>query len=314
MPDLHQDELLVRHLRTFFSDLDSDAIGELHNALEWVEIAGGGTLMTQGEPGDSMFVVISGRLRAYVADEDGSPHRVREMGRGQIIGEMSLYTGASRSATVVAIRDSVLARLAKADFDRLLADAARPPVLHETENRHLVQRPGRSEAAEILVLLHPPQVRCPRGTREWFARRPVADHVHVRPDVDRDMARLARLQTHTADLGPDLGHHARVIKRASALSTVRPVRRTLCPFTDVGARYPQDATDRLHLSSPGNKGERAIHFRSRATSMASFRTSFSRVLRPNRRSSSRIFRAAAASSEAGTTGSPAATEARLPPW
>src|SRR5262249_39208180 len=72
------------------------------------------------------------------------------------------------------------------------------PVLHETETRLLMQRPGRSEAAEILVLLHPAPARNPRGTREWLDRRPLADHVHVRPDVDRDMARLARLQTHTA--------------------------------------------------------------------------------------------------------------------
>ena len=37
----------------------------------------------------------------------------------------------------------------------LLADAAQPPALHATEPQCLMQRPGRTEAAEILVLLHP---------------------------------------------------------------------------------------------------------------------------------------------------------------
>jgi len=45
-----------------------------------------------------------------VRDEEGVPRMVREMGRGQVIGEMSLYTDEPRSASVVAIRDSVLVR------------------------------------------------------------------------------------------------------------------------------------------------------------------------------------------------------------
>ena len=57
---------------------------------------------------------------------------------------------------------------------------------------------GRAEAAEILVLLHPRQTKNPRGTRAWLDRREVAGHHHIRPDVDADMARLARIESHTA--------------------------------------------------------------------------------------------------------------------
>ena len=49
---------------------------------------------------------------------------VREMARGQIIGEMSMYTEEPRSATVVAVRDSVLAKLARSEFAKLLATSA----------------------------------------------------------------------------------------------------------------------------------------------------------------------------------------------
>jgi NTE family protein len=61
-----------------------------------------------------------------------------------------------------------------------------------------MQRPGRSEAAETLVLLHPAEQRCPQGTRRWLERRPVSGHLHIRPALDRDMARLARFQSGTA--------------------------------------------------------------------------------------------------------------------
>ncbi len=60
--------------------------------------------MEQGEPGDSAYLCISGRLRVYVRGEDGSQRMVREMSRGEVIGEMSLYTGEPRSATVIALR------------------------------------------------------------------------------------------------------------------------------------------------------------------------------------------------------------------
>ena len=74
-----------------------------------------------------------------------------------------------------------------------MADAAQPPAVHAIEQTCLTERPARSEAAEILVLLHPAELTTPRGTREWLARRAVTGHVHIRPDLERDIARLARL-------------------------------------------------------------------------------------------------------------------------
>jgi len=65
--------------------------------------------------------------------------------------------------------------------------------VHAIEEACLAQRAARSEAAEILLLLHPAELTTPRGTREWLARRPVTGHVHIRPALDRDIARLARL-------------------------------------------------------------------------------------------------------------------------
>jgi len=322
--DYHE-RLLTELLAALFGDLDESAAQLLRDHLRWVEVAGGTTLMAEGEPGDSMYLSVSGRLRAYVRQDDGGQRMVREMSRGQVIGEMSLFTGEPRSATVVAIRDSVLVRLDKADFDRLiaasaqvgvaltrqiiarlktehqpvayaapvtvgfmavtdgpemgplvqalaaqlarfgrvkvidaaavmqalgldpnasrsgddaadayrrvalwldevetshefvllcadagptpwsrlcsrhadeivlLADASCTPAVHPVETQCLVDRPPRTEAAQILVLLHDEHQRCPAGTAGWLARRPVDDHLHVRPALARDVARLARL-------------------------------------------------------------------------------------------------------------------------
>ena len=68
-----QEELLDRHLKTYLHNVEPAALDVMRDCLEWVEIPGGQTLMTQGEVGDAMYLVLSGRLRAYVNGEDGMP-------------------------------------------------------------------------------------------------------------------------------------------------------------------------------------------------------------------------------------------------
>jgi NTE family protein len=80
----------------------------------------------------------------------------------------------------------------------LLADATQPPALHTVEQAGQTPRPAHSQAAEVLVLVHPPHTQSPQGTAAWLNRRPVADHVHLRAGQARDLARLARLISRTA--------------------------------------------------------------------------------------------------------------------
>lgn len=76
--------------------------------------------MREGEAGDCLYVVASGRLGVVVNGANGAEVAVAELGRGETVGEMALLTGAPRSATVRAVRDSILLRFSKSSFDRLL--------------------------------------------------------------------------------------------------------------------------------------------------------------------------------------------------
>jgi hypothetical protein len=271
---------------------------------------------------DAAYLSLSGRLRVYVNGADGSQRAVRELGRGEIVGEIGLYSEAPRTATVVAVRHTVLARLDKArfydlvqrhpqasfaltrqiierlqtqstsrpeaapvmlcllpitahvqaatlaaDLQRALAkhgrvacigaaearaqalqkhgaasDAACALVLDELETGHdfvLLQADvadegwGRlctrhadeilllaqaSEPAHIhpieqaclieslqlgapnqtLLLLHPAELKSPLGMRRWLDRRPVNGHINLRPALERDVQRLARILSHQA--------------------------------------------------------------------------------------------------------------------
>ena len=75
--------------------------------------------MRQGDAGDRLFLVRSGRLRVFVENEEGV-RAVRELGAGSTMGELALLTGARRSATVQAIRDTELFELDADVFHALL--------------------------------------------------------------------------------------------------------------------------------------------------------------------------------------------------
>ncbi|MBU6260830.1 MAG: patatin-like phospholipase family protein [Burkholderiales bacterium] len=115
-----QDDLLLQHLQAFLGTLDAALVDAIRDRVRWQRLAGGQTLMRQGEPGDALYLLISGRLRVYIED-DGERRVVREVARGEVVGEMSLITEAPRSATLVAIRDSVLVRLDRQAYAQLQA-------------------------------------------------------------------------------------------------------------------------------------------------------------------------------------------------
>jgi len=99
--------------------LSSDALDEIVEAMELLHLASGEVLFRAGDRSDSLYVVLHGRLRESVSGRDGRESVVREAGRGESIGEYALITGKPRSATVQAVRDTVLARLSRDSFLRL---------------------------------------------------------------------------------------------------------------------------------------------------------------------------------------------------
>ncbi len=117
-----QPRLLPRGIETLeiFKDLAPAALDTLRAELEWLSLPGGWTLFEEGESGDSLYVVISGRLGVYAKAAGGSEELIAELVAGETAGEMALLSGEPRSATVVAMRDTELLRLSRKAFERLL--------------------------------------------------------------------------------------------------------------------------------------------------------------------------------------------------
>jgi NTE family protein len=106
-----------------------------------LRVPAGEWLFHAGDPGEALYVVRTGRLE--VVDEETSAV-VRELGRGDAVGELALLTGSPRSASVRAARSSDLLTIGRADFERLLEAA---PAISLALNRVLAEELRDTRAA-----------------------------------------------------------------------------------------------------------------------------------------------------------------------
>jgi CRP-like cAMP-binding protein len=108
--------------------------------------ATGETIVRQGAPGASMFVIHSGEVRVTI--EPGG-HEVARLGPGSFFGEMSLLTGDPRTANVVAVSDTLAIEIPAESFRRIAL--AQPAVVDAVGLAVVTRRAGldktRTEAA-----------------------------------------------------------------------------------------------------------------------------------------------------------------------
>jgi CRP/FNR family transcriptional regulator, cyclic AMP receptor protein len=80
------------------------------------------TIMAGGDPTDSLYIVLSGRLKVMMSDAEGKEVILSILGPGEFFGEMGLIDDEPRSATVVTIEPCELLSIAKRDFKKALAE------------------------------------------------------------------------------------------------------------------------------------------------------------------------------------------------
>lgn len=101
-----------------FNNLPAEALAALAAGLERTEVPAGTMIVREGEPAGPMYVIETGRVRAFRAGEpDLAYYRT-----GDFFGETAMFLGRPRSASVETVTDSVLLRLPAEHFERLLAD------------------------------------------------------------------------------------------------------------------------------------------------------------------------------------------------
>ena len=87
--------------------------------LRRYQLPSGRALFSEGDHDAFLAIVIDGRLDIHKRDSSDQHRTVAELGRGKMVGEMSLLDGAARSATALAATETDLLVLTKQDFDQL---------------------------------------------------------------------------------------------------------------------------------------------------------------------------------------------------
>jgi predicted acylesterase/phospholipase RssA/CRP-like cAMP-binding protein len=118
--------------------VDDAVAAEVVALASWVRLAAGEALFEQGDVSDAGYLLVTGRL-GVARNGDA----VGEVSRGEVVGELGVLEAAPRSATVIALRDSSLARF-EPDAFRTLAAAHPDLMLHVV--RTIVARSRRPDA------------------------------------------------------------------------------------------------------------------------------------------------------------------------
>lgn len=117
----HQFDLLEKLLVQLLGEIDGALLDAINSEVEWVFLRGNQVLFERGQESEAVYIVLTGRLKAFLEDDEGRRKLLGDIVRGETVGELPMFTGEPRSADVIAARDSTLARLSKEAFIKLLS-------------------------------------------------------------------------------------------------------------------------------------------------------------------------------------------------
>src|SRR5437773_8759225 len=113
---------------SIFSSLSERDLSQLAEVAVPRAYLGGESIFREGDSGDTCYVVRSGRVRVTRRHSDGRVLTLAELGSGQMFGELAMFDGETRSASVEAIEDTRALALLAGDLRRLLLNPPELPV------------------------------------------------------------------------------------------------------------------------------------------------------------------------------------------
>lgn len=183
----------------------------------------GTLILSQGNPGDALFLIRSGQVKVTVVAEDGREVILSVLGPGSFFGEMALIDDEPRSAHVIAMEDTILVVLRREDFRARLAGS---PGLSVSLLRELSRRLRRADDTIASLMLLDVNGRIAHLLLEL-----------AREEGGNDGTRITRRLTHAA-LGQMVGASRETVSRSMrhlVLANVISVTRREITLNDAGA-------------------------------------------------------------------------------
>ena len=104
-----------------FANLDAAALEELHQHTKRKHYQKRTVIIEKGDESSTLYVLVSGRAKVYIADDAGKEVVLRELEPGDHFGELALLGGSPRSASVMSLTDCEVLVLTGVVFKEFLA-------------------------------------------------------------------------------------------------------------------------------------------------------------------------------------------------
>ena len=115
------EKVIILKTVSIFAETSDDVLADVAAISEETEASVGQTIFEKGDPGDSLYMIASGRVRVH----DGE-RTLNDLTAGNVFGEMAVLDPEPRSAAVTAVEDTQLLRLDQQALYELIDD--RPEV------------------------------------------------------------------------------------------------------------------------------------------------------------------------------------------
>ena len=168
-----------------FATLDQDSSASLRASMSEIELARGEVLFHEGDPGDSLYVVLRGKVKLGRTSGDGRENLVAVLGPGEMFGELSLFDPGPRSAGATALVDSTLLGLGQDELTPWLA--TRPDVARALL-RSIARRLRRTNDSMSDLVFSDVPGRVAKALLDLSARFGTAseDGIHVAHDMTQE--------------------------------------------------------------------------------------------------------------------------------
>ncbi|MEM7350677.1 MAG: cyclic nucleotide-binding domain-containing protein [Acidobacteriota bacterium] len=145
VPDAAGDKLPAVQRSPLFGTFSAQELLAVIRGLNLLTFEAGEIIVSESEPGDSLFVVAAGMVRIYARNASGHNHQVRLLEEGEFFGEISLLSGKPRTATITAAMPTEILELDRETLDSIVVQHPQVPrVIREVSERRAMSPEERA--------------------------------------------------------------------------------------------------------------------------------------------------------------------------
>lgn len=191
-----------------FRDLPHDARDAIAKRCRLDRVAGGHEIVQYSGQTDDVYFIVSGRVRATIFSASGKEVAFREIGPGQVFGDLSALDGKPRSASVLSLEPCVLVSMSAKEFWGVIKDypsvAAQLLCDLTTLVRRLTERVVEFSTLGVKNRVHAELLRLAREhpiTNNTGVIRPAPTHAEIATRISTHREAVTRELNHLKEVG-----------------------------------------------------------------------------------------------------------------